>query len=83
MEEINRFVILAQSDRFTVTELCAQFGIGRKTGYKHLERYAATGLKDVAPNLTGQVERSDISPVSGGLGPLSVRVPAPSDYRLP
>jgi len=45
MEEITRFVILAQTDRFTVTELCEQFGISRKTGYKHLERYAATGLK--------------------------------------
>ena len=45
MEEINRFVILAQSDRFTVTELCEQFDISRKTGYKHLERYAAEGIK--------------------------------------
>ena len=45
MEEITRFVILAQTDRFTVTELCEEFGISRKTGYKHLERYAATGLK--------------------------------------
>jgi transposase InsO family protein len=45
MEEIIRFVMLAQSDRFTLTELCEQFGISRKTGYKHLERYAATGLK--------------------------------------
>ncbi len=45
MEEITRFVILAQTDRFTVTELCEQFGISRKTGYKHLERYSAMGLK--------------------------------------
>lgn len=44
MEEIARFVHLAQSDRYSVTELCAQFGISRKTGYKHLERYAAEGL---------------------------------------
>jgi hypothetical protein len=44
MEEITRFVMLAQSDRFTVTELCEQFGISRKTGYKHLDRYAAAGL---------------------------------------
>ena len=34
MEEIIRFVSLAQTDRFTLTELCAQFGISRKTGYK-------------------------------------------------
>ncbi len=45
MEETIRFVILARSGRFTLTELCEQFGISRKTGYKHLERYAADGLK--------------------------------------
>lgn len=49
MEEITRFVLLAQTDRFTVTELCEQFGISRKTGYKHLERYAAAGLKGLQP----------------------------------
>jgi transposase len=45
MDEIIRFVMLAQSARFTVSELCEQFGISRKTGYKHLERYAVDGLK--------------------------------------
>ena len=45
MEEIIRFVMLAQSARFTITELCEQFGISRKTGYKHLERYAESGLR--------------------------------------
>jgi hypothetical protein len=48
MEEIVRFVMFAQSDRFTVTELCKQFGISRKTGCKHLERYAAAGLEETA-----------------------------------
>ena len=45
MEEIIRFVMLARSGRFTLTDLCEQFGISRKTGYKHLERYAEGGLK--------------------------------------
>jgi hypothetical protein len=45
MEEITRFVMLAQSNRFTITELCAQFGISRKTGYKHLERYATSQIR--------------------------------------
>lgn len=49
MEEINRFVILAQTDRFTMTDLCEQFGISRKTGYKHLERYALLGLQGLQP----------------------------------
>lgn len=45
MEEIIRFVLLARSDRFTLTELCEQFAISRKTAYKYLARYAADGLK--------------------------------------
>ena len=45
MEEIIRFVILARSGRFAVTELCERFGVSRKTAYKHLARYAADGLK--------------------------------------
>ena len=45
MEEIIRFVILAQNARLTVSELCEQFGISRKTGYKYLDRYAAAGMK--------------------------------------
>jgi transposase len=49
MEEINRFVVLAQSGRFSVTDLCEQFGISRKTSYKHLERYAALGLAGLRP----------------------------------
>jgi hypothetical protein len=49
MEEIIRFVSLAQTDRFTITDLCEQFGISRKTGHKHLERYAEGGLKTLEP----------------------------------
>jgi transposase len=49
MEEITRFVMLAQTDRFTITDLCEQFDISRKTGYKHLERYALQGLKGLQP----------------------------------
>lgn len=49
MEELTRFVMLAQSGRFTLTELCEQFGISRKTAYKHMERYAAGGAKALAP----------------------------------
>ncbi len=47
-KEIIRFVVLAQSARFTVSELCEQFGISRKTGYKYLDRYAADGMKGLA-----------------------------------
>ncbi len=49
MEEINRFVVLARGGRFSVSDLCEQFGISRKTGYKHLERYAAFGPTGLEP----------------------------------
>jgi transposase len=49
MEEMNRFVMLARSGRFRVTDLWEQFGISRKTGYKHLERYAEAGLDGLRP----------------------------------
>jgi len=50
LEETIRFCVLAQSGRFTLTELCEQFGISRKTAYKHLERYAQGGAKALGPH---------------------------------
>ncbi|MGB7746824.1 MAG: helix-turn-helix domain-containing protein, partial [Verrucomicrobiia bacterium] len=35
-------------ERIDAADLCEQFGISRKTGYKHLDRYAADGLKGLA-----------------------------------
>jgi len=49
MEEINRFVSLAASGRFTRTELCRDFGVSRKTGHKWLRRYRAEGLAGLRP----------------------------------
>ena len=37
MEQKQRFINLAQSGHFTVTELCEQFAITRKTGHKWYE----------------------------------------------
>jgi hypothetical protein len=34
MTEKERFIALVHSGRFTTTELCADFGISRKTGHK-------------------------------------------------
>ena len=44
MEEKHRFIMLAQSGRFTISELCESFGISRKTGHKWLNRYAEGGI---------------------------------------
>lgn len=43
MSEREKFVTLAQTGRFTVSELCKDFGISRKTGHKYLKRYGAEG----------------------------------------
>ena len=45
MEQRLRFVTLAQSGHFTVSELCEQFSISRKTGHKWIGRHAAGGFK--------------------------------------
>jgi transposase InsO family protein len=43
-----RFVLACEDGIFSVSELCARFGISRKTGYKWLERYAASGVNGLA-----------------------------------
>lgn len=43
MEERLQFVRDALSDRFTMSELCARYGVSRRIGYKWLSRYDAEG----------------------------------------
>ena len=66
INEKERFVILAQTGRFTVSELCKEFGINRKTGHKYLKRYV-NGARKVrrvsAPE--GALEKCGISPENG------------------
>jgi transposase-like protein len=45
MEQKQQFVSLAGTNRFTVTDLCLEFGISRKTGHKWLSRHAVGGMK--------------------------------------
>jgi transposase InsO family protein len=44
MSERAKFVLEAQQGLFTVSELCARYGISRKTGYKWLERFDRGGV---------------------------------------
>lgn len=44
MEQKQQFVSLLTSDQFTMSELCATFGISRKTGHKWRDRHAAMGM---------------------------------------
>ena len=45
MNERLKFVQDAQSDRFTMAELCARHGVSRPTGYKWIARYAEEGRR--------------------------------------
>ncbi len=51
MSEKEKCVTLARTGRFTVSELCKDFGISRKTGHKYLKRHGAEGR-------SGLLERS-------------------------
>jgi len=44
MEQKQQFVSLAGSGHYTVTELCLEFGISRKTGHKWLRRHEEDGM---------------------------------------
>jgi putative transposase len=48
MEERLQFILDAQSDRFTMSELCARYGVSRRIGYKWLTRYAEEGKRGLA-----------------------------------
>src|ERR1700693_80462 len=45
MRERMRFVLDAEGELFTMTELCERYGISRMTGHKWLRRFRRGGLK--------------------------------------
>ena len=45
LEERYRFIEEWKSEDWSLAELCQQFGVTRKTGYKWLERYEAGGME--------------------------------------
>ncbi|MER8389793.1 helix-turn-helix domain-containing protein [Mesorhizobium sp. M1428] len=42
-----RFVVECLTGDETMTQLCAEFGVSRKTGYRWLGRYRALGSEDL------------------------------------
>ena len=48
MTERERFVHLAQTRRFNITDLCADFGISLKTGRKYLRGYQSYGRQGLS-----------------------------------
>ena len=45
MEERMKFMLMYQSESWSMTELCEIFGVSRKTGYKWLDRYEEAGME--------------------------------------
>jgi len=45
MEERMKFMAMYLAEEWSVAELCREFGISRKTGYKWIDRYDAEGLE--------------------------------------
>jgi Winged helix-turn helix len=45
MDQRMQFIADHQRGLYVMTELCARYGISRKTGYKWLARYQATGAQ--------------------------------------
>jgi transposase InsO family protein len=60
MDEKLKFVTLARTGRFSLSELCLDHGISRKTGHKYLTRYAESG----AAGLQEHSRRPKSSPAS-------------------
>jgi putative transposase len=48
MDERLQFVRDAQRDHFTMSELCARYGVSRRIGYKWLARYETEGRRGLA-----------------------------------
>lgn len=48
MDERLQFVRDAMRDRYTMSELCARYGVSRRIGYKWLARYDAEGRRGLA-----------------------------------
>ena len=48
LQERLQFVHDAMSDRFTMSERCARYGVSRRIGYKWLARYEAEGRRGLA-----------------------------------
>jgi transposase InsO family protein len=44
MDERMRFVVAASEDEAVMSEICAEFGVSRQTGYKWLARYRLEGV---------------------------------------
>lgn len=62
LEQRSEFIYELRSERWTMGELCARFGISRETGYKWLRRYEADGIKGLDERSRAPVRHPNQTP---------------------
>jgi transposase len=61
MEQRERFIRDHRLELYTMAELCARYGISRKTGYKWLERFEDGGRQGLRESIdTSATPMSDL-----------------------
>ena len=53
VDQRERFIQDHRLDLYTMVELCARYGVSRKTGYKWLERFEADGRQGLRDRSRG------------------------------
>ena len=76
MKERMRFVTDAERGLYSMTELCARYGISRRTGYKWLDRYALDGPPGLRERSRAPRSVSASHGCGGGRGDRRGAVPA-------
>src|SRR2546426_12054151 len=88
MTERKRFIDDTHRGLFSMTELCARYGISRKTGYKWLDRYDAQGQEGLrdrshAPEACPHKISADVAGGGCGKRPAPPPVGPPQTLRAP
>lgn len=73
-----KFVAASQRDGQSMTDLCEQFGISRKTGYKILKRYREEGLEALEDRSRAPLRHPNQTPARVEAGILRVRKSHPT-----
>jgi putative transposase len=78
VNERQKFAAACQRSPQSMTELCAQFGISRKTGYKILRRFAAHGRDGLSDRSRAPLRHPNQTPVTVEAAILRIRKQYPT-----
>jgi transposase len=77
MDEKVRFVVAYLEGGSSMTELCEDFGISRKTGYQVLARFEAGGFEGLAPGSKAPHQHGRVTPAALRAPILALRAERP------